>query len=520
MDNTSKYGFMAVSHTKQSLKRVQDSLKSGDFAVITGCSQPELAEQLRQAIGLSSDSMSEAHKTLLGMHDLLQKQLLSLRECNVPEVMETMCKQFGFSNAAFNMPPVSGVGTPSTNPQPQPERGGSTPTRGDQPNILSPKSKAYIAGLNMVIRQTSFIPVLTKYMQDITHANERGLQVMGQQMDHHYESIMHHINLMTTSNNGLLMPRLGDEEEDAKRRDKSKAKRAMYVAKRRKLNETESYLLHDEMDAQEELLEGQSGEEGNEEERLVSGEATAEEQGVGESETQLHMMVVVNGCIQHQQVTVPFTVDPSWCIPARKVLRPEMVMQQLDTWPSQLRLGKMKTIEEVLALWDDGANISLKGKEYKLAPLRVLEHPKLRNLWRYSGPGTSMGKPTTLIKNVVFAVHRRVMGFPRKPDDGSHTPMTLHEAIKDLEQVLSSYKSRFNGPHEKCLATASLHKLAEELITGKKEYCLNEYNPRDYEDDVLVGDSSVFTSCSSMWTPSMTRIGGDAATADQFVSTR
>eukprot|EP00798_Chlamydomonas_sp_ICE-L_P025448 gene25448-11111_t len=211
-------------------------------------------------------------------------------------------------------------------------------------------------------------------------------------------------------------------------------------------------------------------------------------------------MVVVRGSIlKEDKVRVPFSLHPTWCIPARRVVDPDMAMQQMTVWPSAVGLSKISSIKGVLEVWDNGVKVNQDGKEYQLAPLKVLEHPALRHLWRFTGPGSSMGKAILLIKNVVYAVHKRVMGFPRKSEDVDHQQMSLAGAIEDLEQVLGVYTQRDQGPSATQRAQPSLYKLAETLITGNKEFCLSEYTPNQYEEKVLKGDHAIFTLCSGMW---------------------
>lgn len=65
-------------------------------------------------------------------------------------------------------------------------------------------------------------------------------------------------------------------------------------------------------------------------------------------------------------------------------------------------------------LWEEWElGILLKGNR-RTAPLWVLEHPSLRNVWRCQG---KMIDEVSWRKKVIYAIHRRVHGAPRKSAD-------------------------------------------------------------------------------------------------------
>jgi hypothetical protein len=91
------------------------------------------------------------------------------------------------------------------------------------------------------------------------------------------------------------------------------------------------------------------------------------------------------------------------------------------------------------ALWDQwNQGVTLKDGT-RSAPLKILERPELRKVWRTEGLKVSMSYRKVLI----YAVHRRVYGFARLKGEvvGSapvHPPMSLAEALAELRDVPNS----------------------------------------------------------------------------------
>eukprot|EP00798_Chlamydomonas_sp_ICE-L_P010451 gene10451-8406_t len=435
-------------------------------------------------------------------HDMLQQQLRELPGSNDYELMQNLCKHYSSScgdEPSEGQPQLSGDQTQLREGQPQsPHPQEMIPT--GQHHVLSPRSKVIFSALSAILRQVSFIRPMAQHMQQQHEEIRRGFELLRQQIANQYAAHQHQLSLIPSDQRGVQVPMVGDEVADAALRRKGAKSRSLYAVKRARLNDTFA--------KEGEELEGGAAAD-MEGDRVATAEGPPEgvEAGEGSAKggaagggTQLIMMVSTHGQpLVKTLIRVPFTLDPTWCIPNR-LKNGLMDMKQMTTWPKQLSLGQINSIKEVLEMWDHGVKVHQDGKEFQLAPLRVLEHPQLRELWRYT-TGASIGKTILIIKNVVYALHRRVMGFPRKAGDAGKPKMQLDEAIKDLNKALLDYTlSRIQGATANPKASqAGLYKLGEPIITANKEHCLAEYTPVKYEKEVLRGDHAIFTLCSGTW---------------------
>ncbi len=89
------------------------------------------------------------------------------------------------------------------------------------------------------------------------------------------------------------------------------------------------------------------------------------------------------------------------------------------------------TLEALWEQWHEG--IALKDGT-RSAPLKVLERPQLRKVWRTEGLKGLM----CYRKALIYAVHRRVHGFARQKGEVAglvplHSPMSVGEAIAELQ---------------------------------------------------------------------------------------
>ncbi|GAX85251.1 hypothetical protein CEUSTIGMA_g12671.t1 [Chlamydomonas eustigma] len=201
-------------------------------------------------------------------------------------------------------------------------------------------------------------------------------------------------------------------------------------------------------------------------------------------------------------VTVPFVVPSFWVIPSRRVDQYSTGLSQMMHWPQDKKWEDLN-IYDVLQWWDEGMTMLIEDttvvgckREVHLAAFRLLEHPLLRHKWKYQGGGNTISKPMIMVKNVVYGVHKRVKGLPRKEGDTMHEKLSREDAVQDLNLVLQNYsKSLKSNIRNK----PTLYKLAESLITGNKEGCLKEFTPEEYEKKVLKNDMSIFTEPSSSW---------------------
>lgn len=125
--------------------------------------------------------------------------------------------------------------------------------------------------------------------------------------------------------------------------------------------------------------------------------------------------------------------------------------------------------------WNLG--VLIRGGEMT-APLRILEHPDLRTVWRR---GNTMRDVIHLRKSVIYALHRRVV----------MEGMTFEQACKDLWVKAADFAStvqpgqKYQPPKDltaenQHLALAQTQPLKCLSWIGK-EYLKNEEGPRGYE---------------------------------------
>jgi hypothetical protein len=103
------------------------------------------------------------------------------------------------------------------------------------------------------------------------------------------------------------------------------------------------------------------------------------------------------------------------------------------------------------------------------APLRVLEDPSLRNIWRN---GEKIRPHIRLVKQIVYAVDRRVRGVPRNAAEADST--TQHEAMT-FEQACADLEEAARGPGAGDSAS-SMSQMARDVVPT-----LLEFNPAEYE---------------------------------------
>ena len=200
--------------------------------------------------------------------------------------------------------------------------------------------------------------------------------------------------------------------------------------------------------------------------------------------------------VQPPRSGVPFSAAQlrAWLIPNRLSLDGSPSQVQWSAW--QGRRGWIGlTIKDILFEWDkgllccrtaNGANIT----PFRIAPLRALQHPSIRTLWRYGG-ASGTGKEVSYFTKVVYAVHRRVMGLSRRRGDSEiHPPMTLEAAIQDLEQLYNSYVNSLRSSEG-----TTIKKLPEKLLCKGHQ---DEWSPTEYEREVLKGEE-IFLMESSNW---------------------
>ena len=137
-------------------------------------------------------------------------------------------------------------------------------------------------------------------------------------------------------------------------------------------------------------------------------------------------------------------------------------------------------MQHVLDIWDKGFEWQAGTKKVWLAPLRLLEHPKLRRVWKYSGDKNTVGKNVAYIKAVVFAIHRRVLGNIRRIGDTStYHRLPLTEAMPDLNNFLLQHvqqggRQKLKGPK------ATMSKLASLISTPVLQGGMGEFTPDMY----------------------------------------
>lgn len=84
--------------------------------------------------------------------------------------------------------------------------------------------------------------------------------------------------------------------------------------------------------------------------------------------------------------------------------------------------------------WTHGISVSGKGQILRIAPMRLLELPAMRDAWR---SGDTMRAAVHERKTAIYAIHRRVHGLPRFDGDECHEPMTVDAAFQQLQGLLS-----------------------------------------------------------------------------------
>jgi hypothetical protein len=148
------------------------------------------------------------------------------------------------------------------------------------------------------------------------------------------------------------------------------------------------------------------------------------------------------------------------------------------------------SISTVMLDWDEG--LYMQQSNTRVAPLRILEHPKLRNLWKF---GDVVHKHVGFWKVVVYAVHRRVAGLSRHNGDNVvHQGMSLEAAVEQVQQILDRHTSSMgdNG-RSKAVNKPGLSKLVTSLLPGSK------WTPSKYEEKFLEGRDSIFLLPSRCW---------------------
>jgi hypothetical protein len=117
----------------------------------------------------------------------------------------------------------------------------------------------------------------------------------------------------------------------------------------------------------------------------------------------------------------------------------------------------------------------------RIAPLRILEHPRLRGVWR---SGKAMQIAITFRKTVIYALYRRITGMARNPADAAEERMfprmTPEEAWTDLRRSFTAYDGM----------QPSLSALARTFINRF------EFAPAEFEK---AADEDLFLADPVMW---------------------
>lgn len=154
------------------------------------------------------------------------------------------------------------------------------------------------------------------------------------------------------------------------------------------------------------------------------------------------------------------------------------------------------TLQMLLEEWDNGVFVPSGGTT--VAPLRVMEHPQLRELWRNQ---TLIRNHVGRLKRLVYALHRRVLGLPyqvRAAHKGetevptSKEAMTLEEAVAALQRIERAKRRVEEG--------GGISFLMNKLLPTFQQ----EPTPGDYEKELQAvgGDEllqRLFTRRSSEW---------------------
>ena len=146
-------------------------------------------------------------------------------------------------------------------------------------------------------------------------------------------------------------------------------------------------------------------------------------------------------------------------------------------------------------LWDEWTKGVVLTTATRLAPLRILEHKPLCDVWR---SGKSMRTHISLRKTVIYAIHRRLTGGPKSlADIAPQKKMSLAEAFAELRAMVGY------------VATAGDKKLSdldrqrkEDGVSKLANSILNqqEIMPEDYESQysLVFPNSTVFDPVESM----------------------
>ena len=130
---------------------------------------------------------------------------------------------------------------------------------------------------------------------------------------------------------------------------------------------------------------------------------------------------------------VCFSLDEGWTIPGRRRPPGQPTQPQWTQWLGAKWEGL--SILQLLEWWDKG--MQLPGGSW-LAPFRLLEYPGISGDWKACSSASGACKNALLIKSVVFALHRRVLGSLRLEGGDPMPPVSLSDAIKQLEKQASS----------------------------------------------------------------------------------
>jgi hypothetical protein len=148
--------------------------------------------------------------------------------------------------------------------------------------------------------------------------------------------------------------------------------------------------------------------------------------------------------LERVHVQLPCALLPNWVIPARCLpgVLGHLQQDQHARWKGR-HMVDMPDLPEVLMDWDRGLYIP--ATESRIAPLRILQHPLLSSLWKYSIQ--ELCSHTTPYQVLVYALHSRVVGLPRYSGDQEvHTPMSMREAMAELTQLQHSGRAGTVSP--------------------------------------------------------------------------
>ena len=145
-------------------------------------------------------------------------------------------------------------------------------------------------------------------------------------------------------------------------------------------------------------------------------------------------------------------------------------------------------LKDLLNDWDIG--LLLADGCSRLAPLRVLEcHPDIRVNWKATLSGVAAPTNVSIMKNVIYALHRRVKGLGKDTSGAFLPAVSLDVAIRQLQDDAV----RSNGNKQITLLT-----LAEKFIP--KLHKRGEAKPAAYERDVLDKEGGLmFGQMSAQW---------------------